>query len=112
MENEDKKVIPTMNGKMQHCEFDENRDIQRVESGLAVSITDALQTGVVHDATYMEDTNGISEPEQVLGRINDEFDAIEASRAIKKYGSCVVSVKDSNSKAIHNCQELVDKSVV
>lgn len=68
------------------CAFNKERDIQEVVSGLAVDITDALETGIVKDTAYMEDNNGISEPEQILGRISDPFDAIEASRAIRKYG--------------------------
>lgn len=73
-------------GLDQLCEFNEYRDVQEVVSGLAVDINDMLQTGVIKDSTYQEDNNGISEPQQVLGRISDTFDAIEASRAIRKYG--------------------------
>lgn len=68
------------------CSFNKERDIQEVVSGLAVDITDALQTGIVKDSAYVEDNNGISEPEQILGRVSDTFDAIEASRAVRKYG--------------------------
>lgn len=86
MENEPKVYKKMEQGLNQLCEFNENRDVQEVVSGLAVDITDALQTGVVHDSTYEEDSNGISEPERILGRISDNFDAIEAERAIRKYG--------------------------
>lgn len=87
MENTESKVYKKMEqGKDQLCEFNENRDFQEVVSGLAVDITEALQTGVVHDSTYEEDSNGITEPERILGRISDKFDAIEAERAIRKYG--------------------------
>lgn len=77
---------PIEQGLDQLCEFDDLRDIQEVVSGLAVDITDALETGIVKDSTYEEDSNGISEPERILGRISDTFDAIEAERAIRKYG--------------------------
>lgn len=87
MDTESVKVYKRMEqGLNQLCEFNEYRDIQEVVSGLAVDITDALQTGVVKDADYEPDTNGIDEPERILGRISDNFDAIEASRAIRKYG--------------------------
>lgn len=66
--------------------FNPLRDIKQVESGLAVDITDALNTGVVKDTTYVEDYNGIQEPAAIVGRISDRFDAIEASRVVHKYG--------------------------
>ena len=53
MDTESVKVYKRMEqGLNQLCEFNEYRDIQEVVSGLAVDITDALQTGVVKDADY------------------------------------------------------------
>lgn len=68
------------------CVFDSSRDIAETEQGLAVDINTALKTGVVKEADYALDYNGISEPSQVIGRISDTFDAIEAQRVVKKYG--------------------------
>lgn len=68
------------------CEFDSSRDIAETEQGLAVDINTALKTGVVKEADYALDYNGISDPSQVIGRISDTFDAIEAERVVKKYG--------------------------
>lgn len=68
------------------CEYDSQRDVKKVESGLAVNISDALTTGVVKDSPYLENYNGISEPSAIIGRVADKFDAIEASRIVKKYG--------------------------
>lgn len=68
------------------CEYDPKRDVKKVESGLAVNISDALTTGVVKDSPYLENYNGISEPSAIIGRVSDKFDAIEASRIVKKYG--------------------------
>lgn len=70
----------------QTCVFNELRDIQEVESGLAVNIDDILRTGVVQDSPATEPDNGIEEPGAIIGRISDNFDAIEAQRVIKKYG--------------------------
>lgn len=70
----------------QTCVFDELRDIQEVESGLAVDITDMLRTGVVQDSPVTEPDNGIEDPSAIIGRVSDVFDAIEAQRVIKKYG--------------------------
>lgn len=71
---------------MEHPKFNENRDFKRVVSGLSVSLTDALKTGIVKDGTSTLDYNAIDNPEAVIGRVESIFDAIEASRAIKKYG--------------------------
>lgn len=68
------------------CKFDPSKDFTKVESGLVVSLSEALKTGVVKDSGISLDTNGIDDPEAVLGRVKDRFDAIEASRAIRKYG--------------------------
>lgn len=70
----------------QSCLFNELRDIQEVESGLAVNIDDMLRTGVVQDSPITEPDNGIEEPGLIIGRVSDTFDAIEAQRVIKKYG--------------------------
>lgn len=68
------------------CEFNPRRDISEVEQGLAVDIDDALRTGIVKDMSYALDYNGLSEPGQIIGRISDNFDAIEAQRVVRKFG--------------------------
>lgn len=68
------------------CKFDPLRDVCEVVSGLAVNITDMLQTGVVKDSSESLDNNGIDDPLQVIGLVRDEFAAIDAARAIRKYG--------------------------
>lgn len=66
--------------------FNEKRDIQKVVSGLAVDLTDALQTGIVRDSGQETDSNGIDDPSRIIGRVENIFDAIESQRAIRKYG--------------------------
>lgn len=114
MEENNEKIFksykPMEQGKDQLCEFNEYRDIQEVVSGLAVDITDALETGVVRDSTYEEDTNGISEPNQILGRISDNFDAIEASRAIRKYGKKAADVVKSATETASASDAAAPKS--
>lgn len=68
------------------CKFDPDRDVLEVENGLAVDINDMLETGIVHDASASLDNNGIDDPNQVIGLVRDEFAAIDAMRAIRKYG--------------------------
>lgn len=70
----------------QVCEFDPLRDAQEVIPGLGVDIDDMLQTGVVKDSGEILDNNGIDDVSHIIGRIRDNFDALDASRIIKKYG--------------------------
>lgn len=66
--------------------FNKVRDIKKVESGLAIDLTDALRTGVIPSSSSPLDSNGIDDPDNILGVVRDKFDAIDAQRAIKKYG--------------------------
>lgn len=70
----------------QFCEFNVLVDVREVVSGLAVNITDMMRTGVVKDSSSTLDNNGIDDPNQVIGLVRDEFAAIDAMRAIRKYG--------------------------
>lgn len=70
----------------QSCKFNDKRDIRRVESGLAVDLTKALKTGIVRDFGAATDSNGIDDPSKIIGRVADVFDALDASRVVKKYG--------------------------
>lgn len=71
---------------VQFCEFNELVDVREVVSGLAVDITDMMRTGVIKDSSGTLDNNGIDDPNQVIGLVRDEFAAIDAMRAIRKYG--------------------------
>lgn len=68
------------------CKFDKVRDFQKVESGLVVDLTETLKTGIVKESNSILETNGIEDPESIVGMVRDRFDAIEADRAIRKYG--------------------------
>lgn len=68
------------------CKFNPKTDYKKVESGLSISLSDALRTGVVKEGVSTLESNGIDDPEAVLGRVSDRFDAVEAERAIRKYG--------------------------
>lgn len=86
----------------QKIEFDELRDVARVESGLAVNIDDMLRTGVVKDSSESLDNNGIDDPNQIIGIVRDEFAAIDAARAIRKYGK---KNKAAQQKAVETAAE-------
>lgn len=66
--------------------FDKKRDLKSVESGLAIDISDALRTGVVPGSSSPLDSNGINDPDNILGVARDRFDLIDADRAVRKLG--------------------------
>lgn len=68
------------------CKFNELKDYQKVESGLVVDLTETLKTGIVKESNSILESNGIEDPESIVGMVRDRFDAIEADRAIRKYG--------------------------
>lgn len=74
---------------MEHAhelKFDSLRDVAEVVDGLAVDVDEMLRTGVVKDSSATLDNNSIDDPNQIIGRVTDEFSAIDAARAIRKYG--------------------------
>lgn len=66
--------------------FDPDKDFQKVESGLVVSLSEALRTGVVKESASTLETNGIDDPDRIVGTVKNRFDAIEAERTYRKYG--------------------------
>lgn len=90
--------------KKRICKFDPARDACEVVSGLSVNITDMLQTGIVHDSGEDLENNGIDDPSAVIGLVRDEFAAIDAMRAVRKYG------KKASEKAEKAMEGAVDTS--
>lgn len=68
------------------CKYNPKTDFQRVESGLVVDLSETLKTGIVKESNSILETNGIDDPESIVGMVRDRFDALEADRAIRKYG--------------------------
>ncbi len=66
--------------------FNPLRDIAEVEDGLAVDITDMLETGVVKDSSATLDNNQIDNPHNIVGIVRDDFAAIDAARLLRSYG--------------------------
>ena len=82
------------------CEYNELRDIGKVESGQAIDLNTALRTGVIPASNSPLDDNGIDDPDAILGRVHDKFDAIDAQRAIKKYGR-KVDISKATQQQVH-----------
>lgn len=86
----------------QNIEYNSLRDVCEVVSGLAVDVDDMLSTGVVKDSSATLDNNGIDDPNMIVGRVVDEFSAIDAARAIRKYGK---KSKAAQQKAVEGAAE-------
>lgn len=84
---ENTSVIEVIHG------FNPLRDVKEIEDGLSVDINDMLRTGIVKDSSATLDNNGIDDPNQIIGMVRDEFAAIDAMRAIRKYGRKKVAAK-------------------
>ena len=76
------------------------RDVMDVESGLAVDVTEMLQTGIVHDAGESLDNNGIDDPNNIIGLVRDEFAPI--SLVNYSYGSPRTTARADNKKKRKN----------
>lgn len=86
----------------QICEFDPLVDVAETVQGVAVDITDMMKTGVIKDSSESLDNNGIEDPNQIIGLVRDEFAAIDAARAIRKYGK----KQKSQQKAVEAAAEV------
>lgn len=71
---------------IQICKFDKKRDVGKVIPGLFPNIDELIDTHKVTDNSAQVVYNGIQEIEKVGVRINNEFDAIMLSRALKQAG--------------------------
>lgn len=65
------------------CEFDKNLDIERPLEGLEIDLTEAIETGAVGPLGAEMDYNQIDDLKSISGRISDNFEAMDAERAIR-----------------------------
>lgn len=81
------------------CVYDAKRDIKEVIDGLSIDIDDALKTGVVKDGSADIEYNNLDNPDSIVGRIEDPISAIEARRALNKYGKKAEVTPDNTPSA-------------
>ena len=89
----------------QSCKYNPLKDTAKVIPGLATDINDMLRTGIVKDGEISLDNNGIDEPDHIIGRCTDQFDAIEAARAIKTYSKNRKKAKSELAKVVEKAVE-------
>lgn len=63
--------------------FNKDRDVERTCEGLAIDITEAIETGAVGPLGAEMDYNAIDDPKAVLGRVSDNFEVADAERALR-----------------------------
>lgn len=57
------------------CEYSKDRDSERVMDGLSIDLADALKSGKVVPIELPDTQNGLTDPNEIHGRVQDEFDA-------------------------------------
>lgn len=67
-------------------EYDAERDFAPVEPGLAIDLLEVYKTGIapVSTPSFAEQFNGASEPDAVVGRPRNSFDAVRMVAAINE----------------------------
>ena len=75
----------------QICRFNKNRDLKEVVPGLTPNLKIAMQEHVVLDTGITPEYNNIDDPANIVGRVRDVFDAVEAQRALAS------SIKSQNN---------------
>lgn len=68
------------------CPFDPVRDLTPVEQFGFIELKDALANSIVPSQMPESETdyNGIDEPDKVIGKPRDIFEAIDAQRAVEQ----------------------------
>ena len=89
----------------QSCKYNPLKDTAKVVPGLATDINDMLRTGIVKDGEISLDNNGIDDPDHIIGRCADQFDALEAARAIKTYCTTRKKAKSELAKVVEKAVE-------
>ena len=83
----------------QNCIFDKVRDIQEHVPSLATDLNKAIETCTVQDTGVVADFNSIEEPNAIVGRVSDAFEAIDAQRAILAAGKAAKAKADAAAAA-------------
>lgn len=66
--------------------FNENKDLNRVVPNLSISIKESVETGAIKDTGYIPEYNGIESTDKIIGRVRDNFEAVEAMKYVSSAG--------------------------
>lgn len=81
------------------CDFDEKRDIGRVEPFLALNIEEAIRTGIVPDTGDVPIYNDIDDPSAIAGRMSDTIGAVDLQKAHLERAAASKASKESAAAA-------------
>lgn len=70
----------------QKCKFCKERDKREVAPSLGIDLAKSMETKVIQGTGTEDHSNGIELPSDVYGRVRDQFEAIDAQRAIMARG--------------------------
>lgn len=76
-----------------------SKDRSRVVPGLSISLKEAVETGAIKDTGYIPEYNDIEDTGKILGRIRDNFEAVEAMNFVSQHGKTVKSVQNEPSSS-------------
>lgn len=82
------------------CDFDEKRDIGRVEPFLALNIEEAIRTGIVPDTGDVPIYNDIDDPSAIAGRMSDPIGAVDLQKVhLERAAAASKAAKESAAAA-------------
>lgn len=80
-----------------NLDFDKNFDLHRVEPCSVLLLSEVLSSGVVPPDASELDYNDIDNPDNVAGRVQNVFDAIDLSKELASSGQNSPAVKPGSS---------------
>lgn len=81
-----------------YTKFDEFADLSELVISNVVDLDKAIETGTIESTSENLDYNGIEDPECIIGRCEDTFDAINAMNSLKAKAAAAQAAKSSDSK--------------
>lgn len=80
------------------CDFDPDRDLQPTIPSLAISISKAIETGVVFDTGTIPEGNDIESPDSIWCRVTD---ALHAAQLEKEFSTKARASMQPNNQAVN-----------
>lgn len=84
MEKKDKYIVNPTDVCVRVCEYNPHTDVEKVVDGLSINLVDALRNGVINAGEIPDTENGLTSPDSIQGRLQDEFDAAAAVVAARE----------------------------
>lgn len=78
-----------INAPCKNCRYNPSRDVESVSQQEVISIADAFVNGLIPDNVIAQETefDGNENPESIIGRPANEFEALHLSETVKNLRS-------------------------